>query len=432
MPRMTFTDRGIKALKPQAVPVDYWSTDPKERGFGIRVWPGGSKSWFVYTRKTGDGRPKRITVGTFPDKGLAKAREEAGDERARVRGGADPAAEHRAERATRRETVKALFDAYCTHVERQRQAGKFRSWPDLKRSFERDVLPAWGDRPVKSIRRRDVKELVAQKALTGAVAANRLQAHVSMLFSYALVEEWIDANPAAGLRKEPERPRDRVLSADEIKALWTFLDGDTPMRLSRGVKADTLITMPEATAATLRELFKVLVLTGQRLGETSKMKWADVDLDARVWTIPATETKNRTAHRVPLSRQVVNLLKVRQERGGVEDFVFPSAPGSEHAVLVWSKRTAAAIATVIKVPFTAHDLRRSLASGLGELGISTDVIGLVLNHRKPGVTARHYDLSRRETAERDALQAWADHVEAILTGKAGKVITMRQRKGGAR
>lgn len=429
MPTMTFTARGIAALKPKARRIDYWSADPQEPGFGLRVFPSGARSWFVWTRKTRLGRPVRVTIGAFPDIGLAAARALAADKRADVLHGTDPAAERRAERAANRDTVRALFDAYATHVELRRRAGEFRSWTDVRRSLERDVLPAWNDRPVREIRRKDVIELVTKKAVVGLTAANRLQAHISMLFAFGVETDWLDANPAAGLRKRAERPHDRVLTSDEIKKLWAFLDRDAPMVLSRGAMKARTITMSESTAVTLRDLFKVLLLTGQRLGETSRMASADVDLDARTWTIPGEHTKNRTAHRVPLSMEVRTILKARRARAAAgAGYVFPSSPAGESSVLVWSKRTAKAIATVIGITFTAHDLRRTVATGLGELGISQDVIGLVLNHRKSGVTGRHYDLSTREAAKRDALDRWADRVEAIVRGKkGGKVIAMRRR-----
>jgi integrase len=434
MPKMAFTARGVEALKPQAKRVDYWSTDPQEPGFGLRVFPSGAKSWFVWTRKTRLGRPVRVTLGTFPDVGLADARAAAGDKRADVLKGTDPAAERRAQRAANRDTVRALFEAYEKHVEVRRKAGEFRSWPDVRRSFERDVLPAWGDQPVREIRRKDVIELVTAKALTGLTAANRLQAHLSMLFAYGAETDWLDANPVAGLRKRPERSHDRVLTVDEIKALWASLDGDAAIVLSRGAGEADRIAMSEGTSATLRDLFKTLLLTGQRLGETSRMAWVDVDLDAAVWTMPATDTKNRTAHRVPLSKTVKAILDARDERAAKSAaYVFPSSPSGESSVLVWSKRTAKAISAAVGFRFTAHDLRRTVATGLGELGIPQDVIGLVLNHRKPGVTGRHYDLSTREAAKRDALDRWANHVDAIVTGKIGKVVSIRRRgrKGGA-
>ena len=411
MPKIDFTTRGVEALKPATRPVDYWSTAPAERGFGLRVLPSGTKSWFVWTRKTKTGKPTMVTLGNFPDMKLAGAREAAEDARAEVKHGESPAEDRREARQAQRDTVQALFDKYAEHVAVRRQAGEFKSWPDVKRSFERDVLPAWGDRPARSIERRDVIELVTRKALVGRTAANRLQAHVSMLFSYGVDHDWLSANPALRLKKRAEQPRDRVLSADELTTLWTYLESDAPMALSRGVKAASLITMPARTAATLRDLFKLLVLGGQRLGETSRMAWSDVDLDARTWTVPAAQAKNRTAHRVPLSPPMLAIVKARAEAAPpTSRYVFPSDEAGLFSVHVWSKRAAATIAAATTIAFTAHDLRRTCASGLGELGISSDVISLVLNHKKPGVTGRHYDLSTRETAKREALDLWAQRV----------------------
>jgi integrase len=259
----------------------------------------------------------------------------------------------------------------------------------VRRSLKRDVLSEWNTRPVRDIRRRDVLELVTRKAKTGATAANRLQAHISMLVAYDVEADWLPTNPAAGLRKRKEQPRDRVLRADELRDLWRYLEADNPIAFSRGAKPETRIEMPPPeTGETLRQLFTLLLVCGQRLGETSRMKWADVELDAKRWTIPATETKNRTAHQVPLSEPAVELLKARSEAAhplGTD--VFPGSAESDASAWVWSKRTAAALARATGIPFTAHDLRRTEATMMGELGIEADAIGLVLNHRKTG---RHH------------------------------------------
>jgi len=281
---------------------------------------------------------------------------------------------------------------------------------------------------VTDIRRRDVLELVTRKAKAGATAANRLQAHLSMLFAYGVEGDWLPANPAAGLRKRKEQARDRVLKADELRDLWRYLDADNPIALSRGTTDKTRITMPAETGEALRHLFKLLLICGQRLGETSRMKWADVDLDAARWTIPATETKNRTLHQVPLSEPAVELLKARSETAHpIGTFVFPSSAKTDASAWVWSKRTAAALATATRILFTAHDLRRTVATMMGELGIEADTIGLVLNHRKPGVTTRHYDHSTRETAKRAALDRWAQRLTQIVTETAAKVTPIRAR-----
>jgi integrase len=220
-----------------------------------------------------------------------------------------------------------------------------------------------------------------------------------------------------------------VLSTDELRDLWRYLDGDSPIALSRGATPESRITMPAETGETLRHLFKCLLLAGQRLGETSNMKWTDVDLDAKRWTISATETKNRTAHQVPLSEPAVELLTARQDMAHpLATYVFPSSPKRHmSSVKVWSYRTAAALARATRIAFTAHDLRRTVATMMGELGIDGDTIGLVLNHRKPGVTTRHYDHSTRETAKRAALDRWAQRLTQIVTETPAKVTPIRAR-----
>lgn len=214
----------------------------------------------------------------------------------------------------------------------------------------------------------------------------------------------------------------------DLHGLWKFLASDRPIALARGATAKTRRIMPAETAQTLRDVFKVLVLCGQRLGETSRMRWADVDLDAKLWVIPGTETKNGHPHGVPLSAPVADLLTRREaEAHPLSSYVFPSSPARDTSVLVWSKRTAAAIARATSIAFTAHDLRRTVATMMGELGIDTDTIGLVLNHRKPGVTTRHYDHSTREKATRAALDRWAQRLAAIVTETPAKVTPMRSR-----
>jgi integrase len=427
MPTMMFTDRGLKALKPGPERVDYWSDDPKEPGFGVRVFPSGVKSWMQYYRQGGAGPLVRVTLGRYPDMKLAKARKAAKDARAGVHQGENPADDKREARQAQRETVQALFESYSTHVELRRQAGKFRSWPDVKRAFERDVLPDWGDRPVRDIRRADVSDLVTRKALKGKTAANRLHAYCSMLFSYGVEQGWLDGNPASGKKPHDEQPRTRVLKPDEIKRLWSYLDGDAEMALSRGLATGPTITMPPESGTTIKDVFKMLLLCGQRLGETSRMKWADVNLDAGKWVIPGSETKNGREHTVPLAKPVTDLL-TRRQAIACSSCVFPSRTGSESSIFVWTKRAAAAMATATGIAFTAHDLRRTTATMLGELGISDDVIGLVLNHAKPGVTGRHYDHSQREAAKAEALTRWAARLHAIVTNTPAKVVPMLRKQ----
>jgi len=426
MPTLILNARRVAALRPGPTRADYW--DAKLKGFGLRVTPSGQKTWTVLYRVPTQRWVRRMTIGTLPPMSLAKARKRAKDALSLASLGQDPAAAKRTTREQTRHTVKALFGAYETHAAVRREAGEFRSWPQIQRSLERDVLPLWGSRPVTEIRRRDVIELVTKKALAGRTAANRLQAHLSMLFAYGVEADWLPANPAAGIRKHSEQPRTRVLTDDDLRTLWTELEADTAIELARGTTAKTRRVMPAETGQTLRELFQVLLLTGQRLGETSRMKWTDVDLDAKRWTIPGTDTKNGHPHRVPLSEPAHELLTARQEAAHpLATFAFPSGPNLNSSAWVWSKRTAAVFAAKTGVAFTAHDLRRTVATEMGELGIDADTIGLVLNHRKPGVTTRHYDHSTRETATRAALDRWAQRLIQIVTETPAKVTPIRAR-----
>jgi len=426
MPTLNLTDRGVAALKAEAARVTYW--DEALPGFGLRVSPTGNKSWIVFYRVPSRKWARMLAIGAYPKLSLAKARKRAKNKLSKANLTVDAADEQAKAKAALRQTVQALFESYCTHVELRREAGEFRSWPDTKRSFERDVLPTWGDRPVREIRRKDVIDLVTTKALTGKTAANRLQAHVSMLLSYGVDHDWLDSNPAYRLRKKKEQARTRVLTADELKTLWTYLDGDDAMVLSRGLVTGPTITMPPESGTTIKDVFKMLLLCGQRLGETSRMTWADVDLDGARWTIPGSETKNGREHTVPLAKPVTDLLTRRQD-AATSSFVFPSRTGSEASIFVWTKRAASAMATATSIAFTAHDCRRTVSTGLGELGISGDVIGLILNHSKPGVTGRHYDHSQREVAKAEALTRWAARLQAIVTGTKAKVLPMVRKRG---
>ena len=420
------TARRVAAIQPTTTRAIHWDT--KLKGFGLLVQPSGAKSWVITYRVPTRRWARRVVIGTYPKLSLGKARRRAKTELSQAGAGQDPAAKKQETRESVKNTVSALFRLYAADADARHEAQEFKSWPDVRRSLERDVLPAWGSRPVTEIRRRDVLDLATLKAKAGATAANRLQAHLSMLFAYGVEADWLPANPAAGLRKRSELPRTRVLSPDEITVLWKTLDADTAITLSRGKTAKTRITMPVETSQTLRHVFKLLLVAGQRLGETSRMRWADVDLDAKRWTIPATETKNRTAHQVPLSEPAIELLKAQQETAHpLATYVFPSSTKNDAPVLVWSKRTAAALAAMTGITFTAHDLRRTVATMMGELGIEADTIGLVLNHRKPGVTTRHYDHSTRETAKRAALDRWAQRLTQIVTETPAKVTPIRSR-----
>src|SRR5262249_45054247 len=177
--------------------------------------------------------------------------------------------------------------------------------------------------------------------------------------------------------------RERVLTEDEIKALWAAL-GDSPY--------DSVV--------------KLLLLTGQRRSEIGGLSWGEVDLAAGVIMLPATRTKNHRAHTLPLSRQARAIIE-RQPRRNSTDLVFGNVD--------WDRCKIALDARVGIAPYVIHDLRRSCATHLGELGTLPHIIENILNHisgHKAGVGGI-YNKSKLLDDCRDALQRWADHIEQI-------------------
>ncbi len=229
--------------------------------------------------------------------------------------------------------------------------------------------------------------------------------------------EVVCVNPCQGLpRKLPEPSRSRYLSEDEIVLLFKTLDDD----------ADLL----------MRNLLKILLLTAQQLREVTRMRWNEIG--GNIWTIPAERAKNRRAHRVHLSRLTLVLLEQQRRYNGIlrarsrkeepdkefyDELVFPSHYGS---AVNWVNHRAREIVAAMDVPrWTPHDLRRTAATHMADLGVDSDTIEAILNHRPRGVAGVYQRASRfRDSAF--ALERWARHIERIIAGKeAVKVVSLR-------
>ena len=274
MPSIAFTARTISGLRPSATQVDYW--DDRLPGFGLRVSPGGRKTWILWYRVRGRGR--RLTLGTHLALSLADARGHAREALREVSLGHDPATDRRA--APRADTVDALAAEY---LERHAKPNK-RTWKEDDRILRSEVLPRWRHQAVADIRRRDVRELVEAIADRGApVMANRVLALVRKMFNFAVEREWLEANPAGMVRRpSPERRRDRVLTEQEIRTFWKAVEKEPP---------------------TVAAAFQLRLVTAQRGGEVVNMRWEEVDLQMPYRRRPCGEDRGqqspsaRAAHR---------------------------------------------------------------------------------------------------------------------------------------
>lgn len=399
---MTLTDLTIKKLKPKSSRFEV--SDGK--GLFLRVMPSGKKA-FVF-RYYFEGRPRRINLGHYFEKPEG---EKPGDDQrtaltiARTRhleaikdleNGIDPGVKLQEEKAKRKAapTFKDLLDEFW-EIELQFQpTGKAR-----KRLIEKDVLDLWKNRKVTSITRRDAVVVLDDVRKRAPVGTNRLQGVLIRVFNFAAERGMIEHSPLTGMRRTKETARSRVLNNDEINLLW------------KGLALDNRdIDIYKVTKLAL----KAILLTGQRPGEVSSMRWDQ--LDGEFWTIPGEARKTGEGNKIPICPMFAEVIEQCKVFSSDSEYVFRSSfkdkkPVTRLAFSAAVRRHHEGMG--IKESFVPHDLRRTLRTRLAEIGIS-DIVGeRVLGHKLQGVLGiynRHsYDIEKRQ-----ALALWEKRLKEIL------------------
>jgi integrase len=305
--------------------------------------------------------------------------------------GADPAAEKQDGRKA--QTIGDLAELYITKWAKPKK----RSWKMDDNLLRHKVLPRWQHRAIADITRQDVRMLVEDIAEGGApIVANRVVALLSKMFAFALDRDLVTVSPAVRIaRPGHERQRDRVVSEDELRTLWQEFDAlDKPMAA----------------------FYKLRLLTAQRGGEVTSMRWQDLDLPNAWWTIPAGVSKNRLAHRVPLSRTAVTLIEALRTAAMDTVFVLGAASRTKGAGARGKRQQSEAAATFTVPDFRGHDLRRTAASMMASGGIPRLTISKILNHVERSVTAV-YDRHSYDAEKRAALDWWDAKLRAILNSQ---------------
>ena len=439
MPKMTLTDISIRRKPPTRGTLELW--DAVMPGLALRIHSGGRRSYCVTTRLAGTGKQIRRTIGTVDTHSLAEAREAA---RAVIRDagqGIDSASRQALKEAARQKqreaerakagSVRATVDAYLADPGKGGGA-TLKSRKLVEQRFENHVLPLWGDRTLASITRADVRDLVRNIAIKHPIAANRVLSNVRRLFNWALAQDCIDHSPVAGVEAPSvEVSRDRVLTNSELAAIWRGCDK---------------LSAVQGTA------IKVMMLTGARRTEVGGLRRSELSDDGLAWNLPATRSKNRRPHIVPLSElagAVIESVPQVTDDGADGDLVF-SLDG-KRAVKGWSKiktRLDHAIgearagamgdkkSNAGKYAITAwtfHDLRRTLVTGMIEdLDIAPHVVEAVVNHvsgqSRAGV-AGIYNRAVLLPQRREALEAWSRHIQAIVSNvePVSNVATLKRR-----
>jgi integrase len=412
MAQIKFTDRTVSALKAKSTRLDYW--DDSLPGFGVRVTPDGEKTFCVKYRIA--GKQRRFSLGRLGKVSLASAREMARDAFELVRKGIDPAmAKREAEQAAleqerkareeeqrRREDEQNTFKRLSQDYLELYAKPKKRSWKTDEWYIENVLDPEFGDRPVADIKRREVRELLDRLVADGTeVKANRVLACARKIWNWGISKDRVESNPCHGIsRPGKEQERDRVLSEDEIRAIWNALDKEKPI---------------------MATTFRLRLLTAQRGGEVHSMRWQDID--GEWWTIPAEFAKNGLSHRVPLSPQAMRVLeqvrKITEEQDKKADrkqstWVFPN-PIRRDDHIYECQKLAQRVRKEAKVDYRAHDFRRTAASMMAAMGIPRLVVSKILNHVEPGVT-KVYDRYSYDKEKQEALDAWGARLGRIVSG----------------
>jgi integrase len=389
--RVLLTDRFVASTK-AAARTDYFDT--KVAGLALRV-SGHGKTWTLHYTSPADSKRARLTLGGYPAITLANARGLALEAKQAIAAGEDP-------RATfgKQASVATVIESYLDKHVRQ----NCRSPRQIEQRL-RKVIPLIGGIKVDAVHRRDVNRLIDAALKRGSpIAANRLFEDLRAAFRWAVARGDLDRNPIEGMKRPTEpRIRERALSEDEIRHLWHVL----PTALAEKPEVQTIL--------------RLCLVTAQRVGEVAGMRHSELDLAARLWTLPGTRTKNGHPHSVPLTDAALRLIPALDGR----DAVFETPVAAVSRII---NRTQPRFGIA---PWSAHDLRRTAISQMAELGVQPIVLGHVANHRtttKAGVTLAVYSRYTYEREKREALSLWADRLTAIVSGEtAARVLSLGAR-----
>jgi integrase len=362
----------------------FW--DASCHGFGMRTLSSGRRTW-VYQYRDEHGRTRRIALGDVSAVSLDAARHEARLKAASVARGANPSVERKKKRAAG--TVIEVIDAYLLHAKARQRP---RSFKETERHLRMNAASLHHDR-AETVHRREIAALLERVAKSsGPIAANRLRAALSALWSWALRAGLIEAdtNPASFTVRYPEKARVRTLSDDELRAIWNATD-------------DT---------GDYSRIIRLCLLTGCRRDEMGRLRWDEVQDDRIVFG--PDRMKGKLPHEVALLPMISAILPKRPENA--EGYMF-GRRGTGFSGFSDSKEKLDAKLVKSGVNMQAwglHDLRRTFSTRLHDAGLEPIVIEALLAHKQQGVAAVYNRASFRE-AKRSALTRWHKIVAEVIS-----------------
>jgi integrase len=366
-------------------------TDLNSNGWNLTLRVSRTtKSWDCRYRLNSERQ--RVGLGTFPSVSLSEARQKSLEIGNKVKKGIDlkaQATENIRLKRTVGQAVRIYIDSHCKEHQK--------SWQQTERLFEKHVINRIGDVPLPNLGRSHVLGIMDDLAGEGlTVQVNRVVSQIKAFCNWAVEDrEWIDINPVASInrgkkKRFKENRRDRILSSDELREIW----------LATG-----------SYSQVSQSFVRTLLLTGQRRDEVRLMAWSEIKLETGEWTLPASRTKNKQVHVVPLTGRVVqelNILKAHYSSFEIDpgDYVFTTDGLIPYAGIRRLKNNIDRDSGVTDWVF--HDFRRTFSTELSRLGISPRNRRACLNHSVKDNLDHVYDLYDLLEEKNSALKAWTN------------------------
>ena len=421
--KCNITDRLLKSLKPEADRYDVMDTAVP--GFGVRV-SDGRKSFILLTRYPGSNNPTRRTLGEYDVMSLEEARDKARAWRKLIKKNVDP---HDIEERRRKTTFASVADEFIAYIHNKL---KLRTATVMEHNLRETFIKRWGSRPITEIASSDVSRVIGEAVDRDAkYQAFHHFALIRRLFNWAIGTDryGLEANPCRRLNTEDligERlARDRVLTDDELRALW---------------HATARLGYPYG------HLYRLLLLTGLRLGEVCGARWSEFDLERCEWTIPAERMKKVKGGAkpfiVPLTEAMLSVLN-SLPRFDSGDCLFSNSHGRRplrpsqfsdvkerlDAIMLEELKQMATEAgrgakRAALPDFVNHDVRRTVRTHLSALRIGEEVREAVLAHARPGIKGV-YDKYQYLDEKREALTLWNARLRSIVEPPPANVVELR-------
>lgn len=401
MPTAKLSKRSVDAV--QAGPKDFFVWDEDLRGFGLRVTPRGVKSYVFQYRVGGREAPsRRYTIGKHGTPWTPElARKEAERLYILVRQKIDPV---QAEKARRQQAIELAFDKYVEAFTNAYLKRRWKHWQLGDGVLRREAVAVLRSKPLPRIVRSDLNPIWDRLQDRPAVA-RLTHATLRKLFRWAVSRGDLERSPMEGMEAPPPVPaRDRVLSDEELSLIWSKL---------------SVLGWP------FEPFFKLLILTGQRREEVARLDWSELDRESKEWVLPSNRTKNGKPQHVPLSPLAIAVIDTHADtidwpRKGLLLSVTGKTPisGFSKAKKRLDERMRDELGDRFE-PWRAHDIRRTVATGLQRLGVRFEVTEAVLNHisgSRSGISGvyQRYNWAKEK---RKALNAWAGHVLKIVQAR---------------